>query len=239
VKAAERPKPVETVTPPKRVLKDTPRPALIAESVRPLPMPVEPPRALKPPVPSPGPPDLAPPRLAVDSLLPEPEPHPTGPVEGGEAGAGRLAARGDFGVLPGSGTGAGSGATGRGGVGPAVDGTGARPAATGSEDSASGRDSARAGGPPTGFVQPRGGYQFQPAYPESARRDGIQGVTLLEFEVLANGRVGHIRVAQSAGHPDLDQAAVEAVKRWRFEPARRGRQPIGVWVTLPVRFELR
>jgi protein TonB len=84
-----------------------------------------------------------------------------------------------------------------------------------------------------------GGYQVKPHYPDSARRQGIQGVTLLEFEVLADGRVGDIQIARSAGHPDLDRAAVEAVKKWRFEPARRGSRPTAVWVTLPVRFELR
>jgi protein TonB len=45
-------------------------------------------------------------------------------------------------------------------------------------------------------------------------------------------------VEQSAGSKDLDQAAVEAVGRWRFQPARRGRQPIAMWVSIPVRFVL-
>ena len=37
---------------------------------------------------------------------------------------------------------------------------------------------------------------------------------------------------------DLDRAAIEAVKTWLFEPARRGKEPVPVWVTLPVRFGL-
>jgi protein TonB len=78
-----------------------------------------------------------------------------------------------------------------------------------------------------------------PPYPESARRLGIQGVAQLRFEVLPTGRVGSILVDRSAGHPDLDRAAVDAVRQWRFEPARRGSEPVAVWVTLPVRFELR
>jgi protein TonB len=56
---------------------------------------------------------------------------------------------------------------------------------------------------------------------------------------MANGRVGAIRVEQSAGHPDLDQAAAEAIERWRFEPARRGNQPVAVWLRMPVKFVLR
>ena len=38
--------------------------------------------------------------------------------------------------------------------------------------------------------------------------------------------------------PTLDMAAVDAVRKWLFEPARMGKQPIAVWVLLPVKFEL-
>ena len=38
---------------------------------------------------------------------------------------------------------------------------------------------------------------------------------------------------------DLDSAAADAVKKWLFEPARIGQQPIAVWVLLPVKFELK
>jgi periplasmic protein TonB len=37
----------------------------------------------------------------------------------------------------------------------------------------------------------------------------------------------------------LDRSALSAVRRWRFEPARRGAQPIETWVQVPVRFELK
>jgi protein TonB len=93
--------------------------------------------------------------------------------------------------------------------------------------------------PLAAFARPVGGYQRTPPYPETARRLGIQGTSRLRFEVLASGTVGQIVVDQSAGHPDLDRAAVDAVRQWRFEPARRGTEPVAVWVTLPVRFELR
>ncbi|MCL6640904.1 MAG: energy transducer TonB [Candidatus Rokubacteria bacterium] len=89
------------------------------------------------------------------------------------------------------------------------------------------------------FARPLGGYQTRPRYPESALRAGIQGVTRLRFEVLATGRVGRVLVEESAGFEDLDRAAVEAVRTWRFKPARRGDQPVPVWFTLPVRFELK
>jgi TonB family protein len=56
--------------------------------------------------------------------------------------------------------------------------------------------------------------------------------------VTEQGRVEEVQVEQSAGHPDLDQSAIEAVGRWRFEPARRGRQPVAMWVSIPVKFVL-
>ena len=96
--------------------------------------------------------------------------------------------------------------------------------------------------PTDGITQraiPQNGYQHRPAYPSSARRLGVQGTTLLNVLVADDGRVANVVVVQSAGHPDLDQAATEAVRRWRFEPARRGTDPIAMWVLLPVQFRLR
>jgi protein TonB len=90
----------------------------------------------------------------------------------------------------------------------------------------------------TSLARPLGGYQTTPRYPEAARREGVEGVVTLRFEVQANGKVGTVQVQQSAGREDLDQAAVEAVRTWLFQPARRGKEAVAVWVTLPVRFEL-
>jgi protein TonB len=90
----------------------------------------------------------------------------------------------------------------------------------------------------TRTARPQGGYQVRPAYPSAPRRLGIQGTTLLRVHVLADGRIGDVQVERSAGHPDLDQAAQEAVRRWRFEPARRGEGPVAMWVLLPFEFRL-
>ncbi|MGH7364926.1 MAG: energy transducer TonB [Candidatus Rokuibacteriota bacterium] len=90
----------------------------------------------------------------------------------------------------------------------------------------------------TSFARPLGGYQTTPHYPESARREGAEGVVTLRFEVLTSGRVGAVQVQRSTGRRDLDRAAVDAIRTWRFEPARRGKEAVAVWVTLPVRFEL-
>lgn len=90
----------------------------------------------------------------------------------------------------------------------------------------------------TRTARPQGGYQVRPTYPSAPRRLGVQGTTMLRVHVLADGRIGDLIVERSAGHPDLDQAAMEAVRRWRFEPARRGADAVAMWVLLPVEFRL-
>jgi len=92
---------------------------------------------------------------------------------------------------------------------------------------------------PIQLAHPRGGYQVRPSYPSSARRIGAEGTTMLRVYVALDGQVTDVVVDRSAGHPDLDRAAVDAVRRWRFEPGRRGAEPIGMWVRLPVQFVLR
>jgi len=111
------------------------------------------------------------------------------------------------------------------------------PASTPSVASAPSRDTGSAG-TITQSARPHGGYQVRPSYPSSALRQGIQGTTMLKVHVLLDGRVGDVVVQQSAGHPDLDQAAIDAVRRWRFEPARRGNDPVAMWVLLPVQFQI-
>jgi protein TonB len=95
------------------------------------------------------------------------------------------------------------------------------------------------GGARTRTAIPRGGYQVTPSYPATARRLGIEGTTLLSVLVQADGRVAEVVVKQSAGHPDMDRAAADAIRRWRFEPARRGTEAVTMWVELPVEFHLR
>jgi protein TonB len=84
-----------------------------------------------------------------------------------------------------------------------------------------------------------GGYQVTPHYPYSARRRGIEGTVMLKVLVTAQGLVEVVQVERSAGHADLDQSAMEAVRRWRFQPARRrGGEPVAMWVLIPVQYKL-
>lgn len=161
-----------------------------------------------------------------------PDAAPPLPVEGGEAGAGKLFDKGDVGVVPGAGAGGGSGGPGRAGLG-----TGGAGASGGTR--VAGLPPGAGLGGDSGVARPLGGYQVKPRYPESARRQGVEGTTLLKIHVSDTGRVEDVLVERSAGHQDLDLAAMEAVKQWRFEPARRGKQSVAVWVMLPVRFALK
>ena len=56
-----------------------------------------------------------------------------------------------------------------------------------------------------------------PVYPERARGDGQQGVVELELSIDARGGVTAIAIVSSSGYPLLDEAAISAVERWRFE----------------------
>jgi protein TonB len=78
----------------------------------------------------------------------------------------------------------------------------------------------------------------RPSYPASARGLGIEGTTLLRVFVKDDGRVGEVRVQKSAGHPDLDEAAANAVRQWHFDPARKGDTAMAVWVVVPIEFHL-
>ncbi len=61
----------------------------------------------------------------------------------------------------------------------------------------------------------------QPEYPRSALRAGLTGRVVLRIDVGTDGRPREVVVVESSRHRVLDQAAVRAVQRWRFEPAMR------------------
>lgn len=87
-------------------------------------------------------------------------------------------------------------------------------------------------------ARPKGGYQVRPVYPESARRAGIQGTTLLRIHIEVDGHVSDVSVQRSAGHQSLDEAAADAVRRWRFEPALNSAGPVSMWAVVPVEFRI-
>jgi protein TonB len=91
---------------------------------------------------------------------------------------------------------------------------------------------------PAAFSAPRLEHKGRPRYPEAARAAGIEGTVILRIHVLANGEVAAAEVSRSAGHAVLDRAAMESIRGVRFVPARRGDEPVSMWVEVPVQFRL-
>lgn len=79
---------------------------------------------------------------------------------------------------------------------------------------------------------------IHPRYPPSCIRRGQEGQVVLRVEVLAHGRAGRIRVAQSSSYDKLDQAAIDAAREARFIPAQRNGYPVDAWVNIPFVFRL-
>ena len=75
-------------------------------------------------------------------------------------------------------------------------------------------------------------------YPELARRAHVEGVLLLEAIIGADGSVRDVQVIRGAS-PLLDPSAVEAVRRWRYLPARIGERRVAVSLKVVVTFSLR
>jgi TonB family protein len=206
------------VPPPRRVTTRKPDPKV----ERPLTPPVRPAPVPKPVEPPPPPPPT-----------PEPMPQVVAPVVASAADP-----RDQAGVLesrsastsqgPGSGGGAGTGqGTGMGegdgsGIGPGSGGgTGGGPYRPGS------------GITPPGLLR-----EVKPEYTQEARRRGTEGDVVLEIVVRRDGNVGEVKVMQGLGS-GLDQRAADAVRQWRFSPARRHGTPVDVMVEVAVEFKLR
>lgn len=79
----------------------------------------------------------------------------------------------------------------------------------------------------------------RPAYPLISRRMGEQGKVLLRVSVDAAGRPVDVQLNTGSGSPRLDDAALEAVRRWRFAPARLGDLPVAASVIVPIVFSLK
>jgi protein TonB len=78
----------------------------------------------------------------------------------------------------------------------------------------------------------------KPAYPLFSRRRGEEGTVLLLVDVSAEGTASQVRLHRSSGYPRLDDAAIAAVREWRFVPARRGDEAIASSVVVPIAFGL-
>jgi len=78
-----------------------------------------------------------------------------------------------------------------------------------------------------------------PVYPKFAKKRGYEGTTVIEVLIEIDGKVKDIKINKSAGYEILDNAAINAVKKWLFVPATIGDKKIEMWVKIPVKFEIK
>ena len=76
-----------------------------------------------------------------------------------------------------------------------------------------------------------------PEYPVLAQQIGLEGLVIIECRVDREGNVADARVLR--GHPLLNEAALEAVRQWRYRPTLLNGTPVTVIMTVTVRFSLR
>jgi TonB family protein len=92
--------------------------------------------------------------------------------------------------------------------------------------------------PGSGIDPPRLVREVKAQYTDDARRRGLTGDVILEIVVKRDGTVGDVSVTRGLG-AGLDQRAIDAVRQWKFTPARRHGEPVDVVVEVAVEFALR
>ena len=92
--------------------------------------------------------------------------------------------------------------------------------------------------PGSGITAPAILREVKPDYTEEGRRRNLEGDVVLEIVVKSDGTVGSVKLLQGLG-AGLDQRAMDAVRQWRFSPAKRYGTPVDVIVEVAMEFKLR
>jgi protein TonB len=80
---------------------------------------------------------------------------------------------------------------------------------------------------------------IRPIYPEIAQEAGIEGVVIVQAFIDEKGRVKETLILKGVPNTGLDEAAMEAIKKTRFKPAKQRERSVGVWISIPVNFRLK
>ena len=80
---------------------------------------------------------------------------------------------------------------------------------------------------------------IRPVYPEIAQEAGIEGVVIVQAFIDEKGRVKETLILKGVPNTGLDEAAMEAIKKTRFRPAKQRERSVGVWISIPVNFRLK
>jgi TonB family protein len=82
-------------------------------------------------------------------------------------------------------------------------------------------------------TQPKLLNRVDPRYPEGARKEKVAGQVVIQAVIGKDGTVSGASVVRPV-HPDLDAAALEAVRQWRYEPAKQNGKPVAVYMTVTI-----
>lgn len=80
---------------------------------------------------------------------------------------------------------------------------------------------------------------IRPIYPEIAQEAGIEGVVVVQAFIDEKGRVKETLILKGVPNTGLDDAAMEAIRKTRFRPAKQRERAVGVWISIPVNFKLK
>jgi protein TonB len=80
---------------------------------------------------------------------------------------------------------------------------------------------------------------IRPVYPEIAQEAGIEGVVVVQAFIDEKGRVKETLILKGVPNTGLDEAAMEAIRKTRFRPAKQRERAVGVWISIPVNFKLK
>ena len=81
--------------------------------------------------------------------------------------------------------------------------------------------------------------QIRPVYPEIAQEAGIEGTVVVQVFIDLRGRVKDTIILKGIPNTGLDEAAISAIRKTRFRPAKQRERPVGVWISIPVNFRLK
>lgn len=80
---------------------------------------------------------------------------------------------------------------------------------------------------------------IRPIYPEIAQEAGIEGVVIVQAFIDEKGRVKETIILKGVPNTGLDEAAMDAIRKTRFRPAKQRERAVGVWISIPVNFRLK
>ena len=81
--------------------------------------------------------------------------------------------------------------------------------------------------------------EIRPVYPEIAQEAGIEGTVVVQVFIDKKGRVQDTIILKGIPNTGLDEAALKAIRKTRFRPAKQRERAVGVWISIPVNFRLK